>query len=144
MHNSRRISSTSSLQRWKQYIRKLMVTIYTRQPPLPVHRASSSLDSFLPVTTSNVIALIKLLKTKSCLPDPFPVCIFKEYAQQIAPTVRNIVNNSLSNASVPKELKVSIITPIYKRKHLHINELSSYRPVAQLPSVAKLLEKHVA
>ena len=29
-------------------------------------------------------------------------------------------------------------------KHLPVNELSSYRPVAQLPFMAKLLEKHVA
>ena len=44
----------------------------------------------------------------------------------------------------PNELKVSILTSIYKRKHLHVNELSSYRPVAELSFVAKLLEKHVA
>ena len=113
-------------------------------PPLPVQRASSSLDSLPLVTTSDVIALIQLLKPKPCLIDPLPVCIFKEYAQQLAPTVRNIVNNSLSNASVNKELKVSIMTSIYKRKHLPVNELSSYRPVAQWSFVAKLLEKHVA
>ena len=67
-----------------------------------------------------------------------------EYAQQLALTVRNIVNNSLSNASLPKELKMSIITPINKCKHLPVNELYSYRPVAQLPFVAYLLVKHVA
>ena len=39
---------------------------------------------------------------------------------------------------------MSIITPIYKCKHLPVNELSSYRPVSQLPFVAKLLEKYVA
>ena len=45
---------------------------------------------------------------------------------------------------VQKELRATNITPIYKRKHLPVNELSSYRPVAQLPFMAKLIEKHVA
>ena len=70
--------------------------------------------------------------------------IFKEYATQIAPAVGAIVNASICSGTVPVELKESVITPIYKKKQLPINELSSYRPVAQMPFIAKLLERHVS
>ena len=74
------------------------------------------------MTTSDVIALIKMkMKAKSGLIVPLPARIFKEYDQQLAPAVRNIIHNFVSCASVPKELKASIITPIYRRKHLPVN-----------------------
>ena len=97
--------------------------------PLPVHRASSSPDSF-PLVTSDVIALIKLLKPNSCLIDPLPVCIFKEYNQQLVLTVRNIVNNSLSNVSVPKELMklAEHLRPYLENNKINNVFQSAYRP----------------
>ena len=78
------------------------------------------------VTTSDVFAFIKILNAISCLIDPLPVRIFKEYAQQLAPAVRNIIKNSLSCAIVPKELKESIITPIYITGCLDLGILYPY------------------
>ena len=102
------------------------------------------LNSFPIVTVPDTVVLIKAMKPKSCVLDPIPASIFKEYATQIAPAVRAIVNTSICSGTVPVELKESIITPIYKKKQLPINELSSYRPVAQMPFIAKLLERHVS
>ena len=96
------------------------------------------------VTVPDTVVLIKAMKPKSCVLDPIPASIFKEYATQIAPAVRAIVNASICSGTVPVELKESVITPIYKKKQLPINELSSYRPVAQMPFIAKLLERHVS
>ncbi len=106
--------------------------------------AFAYLTKFPIVTTSDTITLIKGLKPKVCLLDPLPAFMFKDYASQLAPAVCTIINTSLSTAVVPKELKVSIITPIYKRKQLPVDQLSSYRPIAQMPFVAKLLERHVS
>ena len=41
-------------------------------------------------------------------------------------------------------MKSSVITPIYKKKQLDVNDLSSYRPISQLPLTTKILERHVA
>ena len=41
-------------------------------------------------------------------------------------------------------MKSSVISPIYKKKQLDVNDLSSYRPICQLPLTARILERHVA
>ena len=41
-------------------------------------------------------------------------------------------------------MKSAVIPPIYKKKKkLDVNDLSSYRPISQLPLTAKILERHV-
>ena len=84
------------------------------------------------------------MKPKACVLDPIPAYMFKEYVLQIAPPIRAIINASLFTGTVPSKLKGSVITPIYKRKHLPKDELSSYRPVAQMPIIAKLRTTHVS
>ena len=70
--------------------------------------------------------------------------MFKEYVLQITPPIRAIINASLFTGTVPNKLKESVKTPIYKRKQLSKDELSSYRPAAQMPIIAKLMETHVS
>ena len=102
------------------------------------------LNSFPIVTNHDVGVLIKNMKPKACVLDPIPAYMFKEYVLQIAPPIRAIINASLFTGTVPNKLKESVITPIYKRKQLPKDELSSYRPVAQMPIIAKLMETHVS
>ena len=73
-----------------------------------------------------------------------PAYMFKEYVLQIAPPIRAIINASLFTGTVPNELKESVIAQIYKRKQLPKDELSSYRPVVQMPIIAKLMKTHVS
>ena len=105
---------------------------------------SAYLSSFPIVTNHDVGVLIKNMKPKACVLDPIPAYMFKEYVLQIAPPIRAIINDSLFTGTVPNKLKESVITPIYKRKQLPKDELSSYRPVAQMPIIAKLMETHVS
>ncbi len=103
-----------------------------------------TLCKFPILSKSDVLLLIKQLKLKSCSLDPIPAFLFKEYANDLCPAVLRIINISLCTGEVSGELKHSIITPIYKKKDLDVNSLASYRPIAQLPLVAILLERHVA
>ena len=89
---------------------------------------SAYLSSFPIVTNHDVGVLIKNMKPKACVLDPIPAYMFKEYVLQIAPPIRAIINTSLFTGTVPNKLKESVITPIYKRKQLPKDELSSYRP----------------
>ncbi len=54
------------------------------------------------------------------------------------------VNLSLSSGVFPSQLKNAIISPILKKKSLDPDCLSHYRPVSNIPFVAKLVEKAVS
>ena len=50
---------------------------------------------------------------------------------------------SLSTGVFPNVLKQALINPIIKKQTLDPNDLKNYRPVANIPFLSKLLEKHV-
>ena len=52
-----------------------------------------------------------------------------------------MINDSLSSGFVPVELKQALITPLLKKSTLKLELFSSYRPVSNLPFIAKLLER---
>ena len=62
---------------------------------------------------------------------------------QIAPLIKYplalIFNKSLSQGVVPKNLKCSLISPVYKSEDKSL--VSNYRPVSVLPCFSKILEK---
>ena len=55
-----------------------------------------------------------------------------------------LINLSLTSGVVPSYFKIATLTPILKSSSLDINELASYRPVSNLPFLAKVLESAVA
>ena len=67
--------------------------------------------SFQPVTTSQVMTLIKSMKLKSCDLDPIPATILKHCLSILLPVITNIVNISLKSAAVPDSLKTALIIP---------------------------------
>lgn len=55
-----------------------------------------------------------------------------------------LVNRSFSSGIFPVELEKAAITPLIKKPSLGRNVLQNYRPIAELPILAKLLEKMAA
>ena len=87
---------------------------------------------------------LKTSKIKTCALDPLPALLMKDNIHVVSGPISRIINKSIATATVPSNLKHSVITPMYKKKQLYVNKLSSYRPIAQLTVVAKVLERHVA
>ena len=52
--------------------------------------------------------------------------------------LHNLYNHSISISTLPAAWKSSIITPVHKQGS--INEVINYRPIAQLPPVAKVFD----
>ena len=95
-------------------------------------------------TLAEVERSLKTSQIKTCALDPLPASLMMDNLHVVSGPIRRIINKSIATATVPSNLKHSVITPIYKKKQLDVNKLSSYRPIAQLPVVAKVLERHVA
>ena len=73
--------------------------------------------------------------------DGIPVLVLKLAAPVIASPIAHLIALSIKHRKVPKTFKSSIVVPIYKGKGKPINSPSSYRPVAILPALSKVLEK---
>ena len=75
--------------------------------------------------------------------DPLPLIITKLIASILAPLIKIIIHDSLTYGIIPDLLKLSLITPLLKKPKLNKTELSKYRPISQIPFLAKILEKVV-
>ena len=104
----------------------------------------SSITEFSMISTETVTNIISKSSSKSCSLDPIPTCILKSCLPVLATTITNIVNLSLSTGHVPPLLKTACVVPRLKKKFLDPDELSSYRPISNLPFLSKTLERVVA
>lgn len=57
------------------------------------------------------------------------------------PLLTHLVNLFIDKAMLPDRLKISCITPIYKRGK--VDDVANYRPVGSMPLIEKVLEKHI-
>ena len=67
------------------------------------------------------------------------VDIIKNCSTQLARPLSIIFNKSIENGTVPDELKVAKIIPIYKSEDKKL--ISNYRSISVLPVFSKILEK---
>ena len=118
---------------------------------LPRSRSSVSLEachysmsSFTPVHRDEIKRLITASPNKSCNLDPIPTELVKMCQVDLLDPMTAIINCSLLNGVVPKQLKHALITPVLKKKSLDPDVLGNYRPISNLPFLSKVLEKVVA
>ena len=99
------------------------------------------LDILAPTTEAELRKIIMSGNSKSCSLDPIPTQLLKSSLETLLPTLTNIVNASLSSATVPRSLKSATVTPLLKKASLDNEDFKNYRPVSNLPYLSKLIEK---
>ena len=67
----------------------------------------------------------------------------KKIAPALSIYLTTLFKNSLSYGTVPIDFKHALISPILKKNNLDKNSLSNYRPISQLSTISKILEKVV-
>ena len=92
---------------------------------------------------------ISIQKTMNKLPNKssndifdFDCKLLRLNSSILAPVLSHIFNLSISTGIVPKDFKLSRITPVYKGKG-HVDDEASYRPISISCHVSKLLEHEV-
>ena len=63
----------------------------------------------------------------------------KEISKHIGKPLTYIFNQSLLTGVIPDDLKIALVTPVYKANSKE--EFSKYRPISVLPCFSKILEK---
>ena len=114
------------------------------EPVFAACPSNCSLYSLKPVSIESVTKLILKLPNKSSVRDLLPVHLVKECIHLLAPFITYMLNLSLSTGSFPDIWKFSVINPILKKDNLDPSQAASYRPIAKLPLLSKVLERIVS
>ncbi len=86
--------------------------------------------------------ILKLRNTGAEGADQIPVAVLKMGVGVLAGPIAHLVATSITTAVVPDGFKLSNILPIHKKKKPS-DKAASYRPVAILPALSKVLERVV-
>ena len=87
---------------------------------------------FHEITTQDVMCIIsKLPNKKSTGYDEISTETIKILSAVISPTLSLIINKCILNGTVPDEMKVSKIKPLFKKGDVTL--LNNYRPISLLP-----------
>ena len=100
-------------------------------------------DRFQPVTEEQMRKVVGKLSSASCMLDPIPTKILKKCSSSLSPVLTKITNISLNNGVFPTSLKVARVKPLIKKSNLDPEQLKNYRPVSNLPTLSKIIEKLV-
>ena len=117
----------------------LRKTMEARPRPRPAGLALSC------VTPEKVDMIIRKLKnSKASGIDNIDTRVIKLARPFIVPAVTHIINLSLTTLTFPAAFKVARVVPLHKGKDSPATDPKSYRPVALLPVLSKVLERVVA
>ena len=108
-------------------------------PYLPL----TSFSSFGPVTTTESARLISSLSSGKSSPiDTVPLSLLKS-CKIFAKILTEIANRSFVQGKFPTAFKEAQITPLLKKPNLDPHDPASYRPISNLRTMSKLLERLV-
>ena len=118
-------------------------TIQLSRASLPVP-STCTFSEFGLVTQETVRTVILNSPPKSCSLDPLPTSLLKVFIEKISAPIASIVNLSLSSGDFPLSLKHGLVIPRIKKESLDAEILKNYRPITNLPFLAKTLERLAA
>lgn len=108
---------------------------------LPLYTCSSSFSSFSFVTENYIKQIVLKSPVKLCELDPIQTVILKECLHVVLTPITNVVNLSLGGGLMQDALKVSQLTPVVKKMSMDPEDISSFRPISNLQSLSKTIER---
>jgi hypothetical protein len=127
-------------------IRSSMVSaandVVTPQPDVS-NSQNIVLRQFDPASHAEVKKVILSIQNSSSELDPIPTHVIKGCLSVFLPLFTALANKIIAEG-MPHQLKMAVIKPLIKKHTLDPEQLSSYRPVATIPFLAKVVEKLVS
>jgi hypothetical protein len=113
-----------------------------RNPPLLTTKPSTlSLDLFRPATEAEVLKVIASSPSKTSPLDYIHTSVLKSCADVLAPLITRLINLSFQDGCFPEKFKQAQVTPLIKKPGLDENDPSSYRPISNLNTIEKIIER---
>ena len=101
------------------------------------------IDTFAPVSEDEVERLLATMSAKSSPLDFLPTSLLKSCSNTFAVIIARLANLSFGQSTFPAKFKTAQITPLLKKPGMDDSEPSSYRPISNLNTVSKVLERLV-
>jgi len=96
-----------------------------------------------PITVFEVRKIIDSLKNnKAPGLDNIGPDILKHCGDSIVDPITSIINKSIQSGIFPDRLKNAYILPVHKESDK--NDLNNYRPISILPTISKIIERHIS
>ena len=108
-----------------------------------LYSGDNLLDSFEHVTVDEVSKLLKSTSNKSSTMDFLPTSLLRECSSVFAPVITRLANLAFIEGAFPDNLKSAIVSPLLKKPGLEKSEPANYRPISNLNTIGKLLERLV-
>lgn len=101
------------------------------------------LSAFQPVTIDEVRKLLTSMPCKASPLDVLPCRLLKDCADVFAPVITRLANLSLEAGTFPSRFKSAQVLPLLKKAGLDRSSPANYRPISNLSTVSKVLERLV-
>jgi len=105
--------------------------------------ACSPLASLQPSNVAEVKKIIDSMPAKSSPLDVVPTSILKSCADIFAPLILTMANISFKEGKFPVTFKTAQVLPLIKKAGLDRSQLANYRPISNLNTISKLIERLV-
>ena len=125
---------------------KESISLKLRGSPSPFDfdqpHSNELLSDFTPVTPAEVSKLLQSMSNKSSQLDYIPTSLVKSLRRDfLHPHFRIWQNLSFTQATFPSKFKLALISPLLKKPGLPKSELSNFRPISNLNTIGKMLER---
>ena len=99
------------------------------------------LTNLLPPTIDEVTKLINAMPAKSSVVDSIPTSVIKTSVDIFAKLIVRLVTLSFTEGCFPTRYKTASVTPLLKKTGLDRDNSANYRPISNLHTISKLLER---
>lgn len=139
-HDSKKSLANDFSNFFKNKIEKIQE--YLNQFPIyvPPQRETPGLLNFQPLTIEDTIKVISSLGNKVCETDPIPTSWINKNKPAFAKLITPLMNKCLTTGHFPNNWKEAVIKPLIKKASIG-PVINNYRPVSNLKSISKILEK---
>ena len=94
------------------------------------------MQSFIPVSSNDITSVISSSPAKHCALDPLPTFMLKQNIGPFSEIITKIVNTSLQQGVVSKNLKEALLKPLIKSMSSEVI-FKSFRPISNLSFLSK-------
>ena len=99
------------------------------------------LSDFTPVTPAEVSQLLRSMWNKSSPLDYISTSLLKSCADTCSILISHLANLSFTQATFPSKFKLALISPLLKKPGLPKSDLANFRPISNLNTIGKILER---
>ena len=102
-----------------------------------------TLSQLSPTTAAEVRKVLTTTQLKPSPVDVLPTALLRASIDTFAPVIAHMANLSFQQCRFPAAFKTAQVLPLLKKPTMDKDEMSSYRPISNLTTVSKVIERLV-